>query len=42
MTRWNCPGHFLWEAAAWLAHQAGTDLIEFPGGHARYLLWDLG
>jgi hypothetical protein len=30
------PGHFLYQAAAWLAHQAGTDLVEFPGGHAPY------
>jgi pimeloyl-ACP methyl ester carboxylesterase len=30
------PGHFLYEAASWLARQADTHLVEFPGGHAPY------
>ena len=31
------PHHFLYQAAAWLARQAGTDLLEVPGGHMAYL-----
>jgi hypothetical protein len=31
------PHHFLYEAAAWLADQVGTDLVEVPGGHMSYL-----
>jgi pimeloyl-ACP methyl ester carboxylesterase len=31
------PHHFLYQAAAWLAHQVGTDLVEVPGGHMAYL-----
>jgi pimeloyl-ACP methyl ester carboxylesterase len=31
------PHHFLYQAAAWLARQAGTDLLELPGGHMAYL-----
>jgi hypothetical protein len=29
--------HFLYQAAAWLAHQVGVDLVEVPGGHMAYL-----
>jgi pimeloyl-ACP methyl ester carboxylesterase len=29
--------HFLYQAAAWLAHQVGVDLVEVPGGHMCYL-----
>ena len=28
---------FLYQAAAWLARQAGTDLVEIPGAHMAYL-----
>jgi hypothetical protein len=31
------PHHFLYQAASWLAHQAGTDLLQVPGGHMAYL-----
>jgi pimeloyl-ACP methyl ester carboxylesterase len=31
------PHHFLYQAAAWLARQVGTDLVEVPGGHMAYL-----
>jgi pimeloyl-ACP methyl ester carboxylesterase len=31
------PHHFLYQAASWLAHQAGVDLVELPGGHMAYL-----
>jgi pimeloyl-ACP methyl ester carboxylesterase len=31
------PHHFLYQAAAWLAHQVGVDLVEVPGGHMAYL-----
>jgi hypothetical protein len=31
------PHHFLYQAASWLAHQAGTDLVELPGAHMAYL-----
>jgi pimeloyl-ACP methyl ester carboxylesterase len=31
------PHHFLSQAAAWLAHQVGVDLVEVPGGHMAYL-----
>jgi pimeloyl-ACP methyl ester carboxylesterase len=31
------PHHFLYQAASWLAHQAGTELVEVPGGHMAYL-----
>jgi hypothetical protein len=31
------PHHFLYEAASWLARQAGTDLLEVPGDHMAYL-----
>jgi len=31
------PHHFLYQAASWLAHQAGTDLVEVPGAHMAYL-----
>jgi pimeloyl-ACP methyl ester carboxylesterase len=31
------PHHFLYQAAAWLASDAGTDLAEIPGGHMVYL-----
>jgi pimeloyl-ACP methyl ester carboxylesterase len=31
------PHHFLYQAATWLAHQVGTDLVEVPGGHMAYL-----
>ena len=31
------PHHFLYQAAAWLARQVGTDLLEVPGGHMAYL-----
>jgi pimeloyl-ACP methyl ester carboxylesterase len=31
------PHHFLYQAASWLAHQAGTELVELPGAHMAYL-----
>jgi pimeloyl-ACP methyl ester carboxylesterase len=31
------PHHFLYQAASWLARQAGTDLVEVPGAHMAYL-----
>jgi pimeloyl-ACP methyl ester carboxylesterase len=31
------PHHFLYQAAAWLAHQLDADLVEVPGGHMAYL-----
>ncbi len=31
------PHHFLYQAASWLAHQAGTELVEVPGGYMAYL-----
>jgi pimeloyl-ACP methyl ester carboxylesterase len=31
------PHHFLYQAAAWLARQVDTDLLELPGGHMAYL-----
>jgi pimeloyl-ACP methyl ester carboxylesterase len=31
------PHHFLYQAAAWLARQVGTDLLEVPGAHMAYL-----
>ena len=31
------PHHFLYQAAAWLAHQVDADLVEVPGGHMAYL-----
>jgi pimeloyl-ACP methyl ester carboxylesterase len=31
------PHHFLYQAASWLAHQVGTDLVEIPGDHMAYL-----
>jgi pimeloyl-ACP methyl ester carboxylesterase len=31
------PHHFLYQAAAWLASDAGTGLAEIPGGHMAYL-----
>jgi pimeloyl-ACP methyl ester carboxylesterase len=31
------PHHFPYEAAAWLARQLGTDLVELPGSHTAYL-----
>jgi pimeloyl-ACP methyl ester carboxylesterase len=30
-------GHWRYEAAAWLADQLGTRLIELPGAHMAYL-----
>jgi pimeloyl-ACP methyl ester carboxylesterase len=29
--------HFLYQAAAWLAHQVDADLLVLPGGHMAYL-----
>src|SRR4029450_12188402 len=31
------PHHFLYQAAAWLAHHLAADLVEAPGGHMAYL-----